>query len=216
MTPIRTLVVDDHALVRRGIRSLLEQSAHIVVAGEGASGDEALMLAAALAPDVILMDLKMPGMNGLDATRVLTSERPPRKVIVLSGHGTTRWVRRALRAGAHGYVLKTETAANLEQAVTDVHAGGRWFSADVQSVIAGLVLDPGSMQADPLDRLTQRQRTVLQLVAEGYTNRQIAAALGITESTVDTHRTELMRRLGLHDVTAVVRFACEEGLVGVE
>ncbi len=216
MTPIRTLIVDDHALVRSGVRALLEQNAHVTVVGEGSSGRDAVEMAAQLSPDVILMDLTMPGMNGLDATALLAHGRPARRIIVLSGHGTPTMVRRALRAGARGYVLKNETAKNLGQAVLDVHRGGTWFSADVQGVIAGFVSDPTLMNRDPLDRLSQRQRSVLQLVAEGQSNREIAATLGITESTVDTHRTELMRRLDLHDVASVVRFACQEGIVGIE
>ena len=216
MTPIRTLIVDDHALVRSGVRALLEQNAHVTVIGEGGSGRDAIEMAAQLSPDVILMDLTMPGMNGLDATSLLAHGRPARRVIVLSGHGTPTMVRRALRAGARGYVLKNETARNLGQAVLDVHRGGTWFSADVQGVIASFVSDPTLMNRDPLDRLSQRQRSVLQLVAEGQSNREIAATLGITESTVDTHRTELMRRLDLHDVASVVRFACQEGIVGIE
>lgn len=216
MTLIRTLIVDDHALVRNGLRALLEQNAHVTVVGEAGSGREAVALAAQLSPDVVLMDLTMPGMNGLDATTLLTHGRPARRVIILSGHGTPTMVRRALRAGARGYVLKNETAKNLGQAVLDVHRGGTWFSPDVQSVIASFVSDPNLMNRDPLDRLSQRQRAVLQLVAEGQSNREIAATLGITESTVDTHRTELMRRLGLHDVASVVRFACREGIVGTD
>lgn len=216
MTSIRTLIVDDHALVRSGIRALLEQNAHVLVVGEAASGREAIEMVPQVDPDVVLMDITMPGMNGLDATSALAHGRPSRRVIVLSGHGSPTMVRRALRAGARGYVLKNETARNLGQAVLDVHRGGTWFSSDVQGVIASFVSDPGLMQRDPLDRLSQRQRSVLQLVAEGQSNREIASTLGITESTVDTHRTELMRRLDLHDVASVVRFACQEGIVGVE
>lgn len=214
MTPIRVLLVDDHDLIRSGLRALLEQHPHIEIVGEGASGEDALQLTLELEPDVVLMDVSMPGMNGLDATSMLTSGRPPRRVIVLSAHGTPKFVRRALRAGARGYVLKNEHVVHLAEAVEEVHRGGTWFSAPVQDVIAGLVADPRFMEADPLERLSRRQRTVLQLIAEGQSNRQIASTLGIGESTVDTHRTELMRRLDLHDIASVVRFACDEGLVG--
>lgn len=214
MTQIRVLLVDDHELIRSGLRALLDRHPSIVVVGEGASGEEALNLTLELEPDVVLMDVSMPGMNGLDATAMLTGGRPPRRVIVLSAHSTPKFVRRALRAGARGYVLKNEHVVHLGEAVEEVHAGGTWFSEPVQEVIAGLVSDPRFMEADPLDRLSRRQRAVLQLIAEGQSNREIATTLGIGESTVDTHRTELMRRLDLHDIASVVRFACDEGLVG--
>lgn len=211
---IRVLLVDDHALIRAGLRALLERHPSITVVGEGACGDDALQLALELEPDVVLMDISMPGMNGLDATAMLASGRPPRKVILLSAHGSPKFVRRALRAGARGYILKNEHVVRLGDAVEAVHNGGTWFSDAVQEVIATLVSDPRFMEADPLDRLSRRQRAVLQLIAEGQSNREIATTLGIGESTVDTHRTELMRRLDLHDIASVVRFACEEGLVG--
>ena len=214
MTPIRTLLIDDHELVRTGLRAVLDRHAAIAVVGEGSSGDEALRLAADLRPDVVLMDLALPGMNGVEATSLLTSARPAPKVIVVSAHDTAKFVGRALRAGARGYVLKHDLAANLATAVIEVHAGRSWFSAAVQDVIAGFAREPRLLEVDPLDRLSRRQRSVLQLIAEGRTNRQIAETLGIGESTVDTHRTELMRRLDLHDVASVVRFAYEEGIVG--
>lgn len=216
MNRIRLLLVEDHELIRGGLRALLEQHPDITVVGEGASGEDALQLAQTLDPDVVLMDLSMPGMNGLDATARLAGGRPARSVIVLSAHGTQKFVRRALRAGARGYVLKSERTANLVEAVRAVYGGGTWFSDAVHGVIASLVSDPRFMESDPLERLSQRQRRVLQLIAEGQSNREIAETLGIGESTVDTHRTELMRRLDLHDVASVVRFACEEGLVGVQ
>ena len=216
MSHIRVLLVDDHDLVRSGLRMLLEQTPQIRVAAEASSGQEAVDMAESVNPDVILMDLTMPGMNGLEAAAKLAQGRPPRRVIVLSGHGSPTWVRRALRAGARGYILKTGSARHFGEAVLDVHRGGTWFSPEVQSVIASFVSDPELMQRDPLDRLSGRQRAVLQLVAEGKSNREIAGVLGITESTVDTHRTELMRRLDLHDVASVVRFACQEGIVGID
>jgi DNA-binding NarL/FixJ family response regulator len=160
------------------------------------------------------MDVTMPGMNGIDAATTLIKGRPPRKVIILSGHQSAKWVQRALRVGARGYVLKTENAQNLADAVMAVHRGGTWFSDAILPVLANLAADPSMAALEPLDRLSHRQRRVLQLVAEGHTNKSIAATLGIAESTVDTHRTELMRRLGLHDVASIVRFACEEGIVG--
>lgn len=214
MIPIRVLLVDDHELIRSGLRALLEKHPHITVVGEGASGEDALELTLALDPDIVLMDVSMPGLNGLEATAMLTAGRPPRRVIVLSAHSSPKFVRRALRAGARGYLLKNEHVVHLAAAVEEVHRGGTWFSSPVQDVIAGLVSDPRFMEADPIERLSRRQRAVLQLIAEGQSNREIAVTLGIGESTVDTHRTELMRRLDLHDIASVVRFACEEGLVG--
>lgn len=215
-TPITVLLVEDHSLIRNGLRVLLEQGGQIAVTAEAASGEEAIEQAQRTTPDVVLMDLTMPGMNGLEATEVLLKERLARRVIVLSGHSTAKWVRRSIRIGARGYVLKTESAENLQKAVMAVHRGDTWFSAPIRQVLASLTTDPSFIDADPLERLSHRQRRVLQLVAEGHTNRGIAQVLGISESTVDTHRTELMRRLGLHDVASVVRFACEEGVVGVE
>jgi len=215
-TPVRVLLVEDHVLIRDGLRTMLERRGQISVVGEAASGEEGLATAARTRPDVVLMDVTMPGMNGLEATARLAKGRPPCKVIVLSGSARPKFVQRALLAGAKGYVLKTESPANLATAILEVHAGGRWFSPTVRQTLAELALDPGSMEFDPLDRLSPRQRSVLQLIAEGASNREIGTHLGISESTVDTHRTELMRRLGLHDVAGLVRFACQEGIVGVD
>lgn len=214
--PISVVIADDHSLVRDAFRSLLDRHGDIAIVGEAANGSDALTVIDATHPDVILMDLSMPRMSGLEAIQQLSDRHTAYRVLALSSHTSQKWVIRALRVGVRGYVLKTETSENLDTAVRAVHRGGTWFSHEVSTVIARLALDPQSSLIDPLERLSHRQRVVLQLIAEGQSNKQIAHTLAISESTVDSHRTQLMRRLDLHDVASLVRFACQEGLVALE
>ena len=216
MLSISVVLGDDHHLVRAAIIGLLSQHPDIRVIGEGDSGARVLDLVTAHKPDIVLMDLAMPGMSGLEAARQLSERRSPSKVIALSSHTEAKWIRQALQAGVRGYVLKTETADNLGLAISTVHRGRPWFSAPVEEVITQLSLDPALAEIDPIARLSPRQRMVLQLIAEGHTNKSIAATLQISESTVDSHRTQLMRRLDAHDVAGLVRFAIQEGVISVD
>jgi DNA-binding NarL/FixJ family response regulator len=210
---IRILLAEDHDLFRAGLRALFSDKDGFVVVGEASSGCQAVELAASLRPDVTLMDLSMPEMNGVEAIQQIASRRWASGLIALSSHTAEKWVIRALRAGARGYVLKTERPEGLRAAVQEVHRGGTWFSQQIAVILARLSMEPRFAHTEPLARLSRRQRLVLQLVAEGHTNRDIALRLQISESTVDSHRTELMRRLGVHEVAGLVRFACREGLV---
>ncbi len=216
MPRVSVVLGDDHHLVRAAIRGLLTGHPDIDVVGEGDSGSAVLDLVDRLKPDLVLLDLAMPGMSGLEAMRQLAERRHPVRIIALSSHTEQKWVRQALHAGVRGYVLKTETAENLALAVRTVHRGQRWFSEPITAVIAQLSLDPELADVDPLARLSPRQRLVLQLIAEGHTNKSIASTLEISESTVDSHRTQLMRRLDAHDVAGLVRFAIQEGVISVD
>ncbi len=213
---IRVLIADDLDLVREGVRALLERHDDFMVVGEAATGGEAIELAGTLLPDVVLMDLAMPGMSGLEAIQVLASQQPQLPVLAFSAYADEKRIGRAVRAGARGYVLKTEGAEGLCEAIRTVVRGEAWFSTGVQSTLERTAGDPTLAALDPLERLSQRQRRVLQLIAEGHSNRTMAATLRLSESTVDSHRTELMRRLGVHDVATLVRFACQEGLVSLD
>lgn len=213
---ISVVIVDDHHLVREAIRSLLARHSDIEVRGEGSNGDEAMSLVEACSPDVLLIDLAMPAMNGVEAVTQIVNRHPTMKALALSSHTSQTWVIRALRAGVRGYVLKTETADNLGAAIRTVNRGGRWFSNEVGALIARLAIEPRLAAVDPLARLSHRQRSILQLIAEGRTNKEMAAVLQISESTVDSHRTQLMRRLDVHDIASLVRFAYQAGVVEVE
>lgn len=213
---ISILIAEDHALFRAGLRRLFVDAECFAVIGEAGSGCEAVALADSLRPDVVLMDLSLPEMNGTDAIQQILSQRTAPSIIALSSHSSEKWVVRALRAGARGYVLKTESPDGLRAAVQEVYRGGTWFSPSITVMLARLAIEPRFTRTEPLARLSLRQRLVLQLVAEGHSNRQIASRLRIAESTVDSHRTELMRRLGVHDVAGLVRFACQEGIVDLD
>jgi DNA-binding NarL/FixJ family response regulator len=209
---ISLLIAEDQRLIRAGLRNVLQQDEGIRVVGEAASGREVIDLAERLDPDVILMDLVMPELSGIEATRELAARRLRARVIAVSSHTTERWIRRALAAGVCGYVTKTDSAEALTGAVHAVHAGRLWLCEDASTALRA----SSSIGDDPLDRLSPRQKVVLQRIAEGQTSRAIAAELGVSERTIDTHRSELMRRLDLHDVASVVLFACRQGLVSVD
>jgi DNA-binding NarL/FixJ family response regulator len=214
MTPIRVLLADDHTLVRAGLRSLLARAEGVEIVGEAADGREAVELAAANRPDVVLMDLLMPGLGGLEATAEITAKVPTARVIVVSMNDTEDYVLQSLRAGAAGYLLKDGSPSELEQAVRTVAAGGRYLSPAVsRHLISGLTRTPAPASADPL---TPRQREVLRLVAEGLSTKQIARQLGISPKTVEAHRSQLMNALDIHDIAGLVRYAIRIGLVKPE
>lgn len=213
MSGVRILVADDHTLVRAGIVGLLGRLPGIEVVGEANDGREALALAEKLQPDLVLLDIGMPGLNGLEvASRLAARGRKPR-VVVLSMHSAEEYVLRALRAGAAGYLLKGSAVAELERAVRTVARGGTFLSAAVsERVVADYARRTGTTD-DPLDALTPRQREILQLVAEGLTSKAIANRLVVSVRTVEAHRAQLMERLGVHDLAGLVRFAVRVGLV---
>ena len=213
MKPIRVLLADDHTLVLAGIRGLLTRLADVEVVGEAADGREALRLAEALRPDIVLLDIAMPGMNGLEVAQRLADADPAIRVVILSMHASEEYVLRALRAGAAGYLLKDSAVAELELAIRAVARGETYLSPPVSKrVVDEYVMRTGGTP-DPLAALTPRQREILQLVAEGHTSKDIAQRLGLSYRTVETHRNQLMKRLGVTDLTGLVRFAVRSGLV---
>jgi DNA-binding NarL/FixJ family response regulator len=224
MAPIRIILADDHTLVRGGIRALLQDLPGAQVIAEANDGREALRLVEMLKPDIILMDIAMSGMNGLEATNRLVKEFPNVRVIILSMHISEEYVLQALRAGASGYLLKDAGIAELELAIKAVASGETYLSPPVSKhVITNYVRrvggeDQGEADADssPIDRLTLRQREILQLIAEGHTTQEIAQKLDISVKTVETHRMQLMERLDIHDVAGLVRFAIRVGLITLD
>ena len=216
MKPIRVLLADDHTLVRAGIRGLVANLPGVEVVGEADDGHEALSLAEALHPDVVLLDIGMPGLNGLEVTARLTKLDPMIRVVILSMHISEEYVLQALRAGAAGYLLKGSAVAELEVAIRAVVRGDSYLSPAVSKRVVDDYVSRTSGAADPLAALTPRQREILQLVAEGHTSKEIAQRLGLSYRTVETHRNQLMKRLGISDLTGLVRLAVRVGLIAGE
>jgi DNA-binding NarL/FixJ family response regulator len=211
---IRVLIADDHAVVAEGLRHLIEAERDIEVVACVGDGRVAVQQARELQPDVIIMDLSMPELNGADATRAILERDPRCRVIVLSMYAQREYVRRALKAGAAGYVVKRSAAKEVVEAIRAVHAGQRYLSPRV----ADVVLDDYSneKQDDPLARLSAREREVLQLLAEGRTGAQIAERLSLSQKTVETYRARLVEKLGIRDLAGLVRFAIQKGLVSLD
>ncbi len=220
MKKIRVLLADDHTLVRAGLRLLLEREAGVHIVGEASDGHEALQLSKTSQPDIILMDLSMPRLNGLEATARVTRACPQTRVIILSMYDTPDYVVQALRAGAAGYLLKDAATAELGLAIRAVARGEMYLSpAMSKPVITDYVQRisgkgrRGGKEISPAKPLTSRQREILQLIAEGRTTKEIATTLQVTENTVETHRRRLMARLGVHTVAGLVRAAIRLGVV---
>ena len=209
---IRVVLADDHALVRAGMRSLLSGMALVEVVGEAASGEEAIQLASREQPDVVLMDIAMKGISGLEAAARMRESHPGVRVVILSMHAGEEYVLQALRAGAVGYLLKDAATGELELALRSVVRGESWFSPAVsRQVVEGYVQRVGG---EPVaDVLTARQREVLKLVAGGRSTKEIAFDLNLSVKTVETHRAQIMERLGIRDVAGLVRYALRTGLV---
>lgn len=215
--PLRVLLADDHALVRAGLRALLNDLPGIEVVAETGDGREALRLVRERKPDIAMIDISMPGLNGLDVAARIAHDRPATRVIIVSMHGDDATVRRALTAGAAGYLLKNSDRAELEMALRTVARGDTWLTPTLtKRVVAAFTQETKSPEAGPFAALTPRQREVLQLVAEGFSNKEIAQRLDVAPKTVETHRTELMERLGIHGVAGLVRYAIQVGLVRPE
>lgn len=211
---IRVVLADDHTLVRAGIRSLLQEIEGIEVVGEAGDGVALLQLVAACRPDVVLLDIGMPRMSGLEAVAQLSKIDPSIRAVILSIHRAEEYVIEALRAGAVGYLLKDSAVSELEIALRTVTRGEQYLSPAVsQTVVDDYVERYTATAADALALLTPREREVLKLVAAGLTSKEIAQHLGISYRTVEVHRLNLMRRLNVHDVTALVRFAVGAGLL---
>jgi DNA-binding NarL/FixJ family response regulator len=212
---IRVLVVDDHAVVREGIRHVLSESHGFHIVGEAANGAEALSLAESREPQVVLLDITMPEESGLDLAVRLRQRVPDSRVLILSMHDQSEYMLQAVRAGASGYVLKDTDPVELRDAVRAVHAGGEYFSPVVASRLSAALRGEleQEQQRSRLDRLTSRERDVLKLVADGRTSKEIGADLGISPRTVETHRESIVRKLGIKSVAGLTRFAMETGLI---
>jgi len=212
---LRVLIVDDHPLMRAGIRTLLEKTIHNVEIVEAVNGLEALELAAQTTPDIVLMDISMPGLNGLEAARRLTSVVPGCKVVMLSMHQDEQRVVESIRAGAAGYLMKDVAVAEVALAIGSVMRGEVYISPSAPKTVTRILASNRS-ESSPLALLTARQREILQLIAEGQSTKEIGYRLSLSTKTVETHRRLLMERLGIHDVAGLARFAVRAGLVSAE
>lgn len=213
MKKIRILLADDHAILRAGIRALLETQPDLEVAGEAADGREAVRRARELQPDVVVMDIGMPGLDGLAATREILAANPHIRILFLTQHENKEYILPALKLGAAGYVLKRAEGDELLTAIRTVYAGGTFLDPAVAGAVVGEMNRPLKAPADPFDSLSEREREVLVMLARGETYQQIAEALFISPKTVDYHRTNLMRKLGLNNRAELTRFAIERGLL---
>ena len=215
---MRVLLVDDHALVRAGLCSLLQEIPNVEVVGQAGDGREALKLVDSLSPNLVLMDITMAGLNGIEAAERMAQDFPRVRVLILSMHATEQYVLRAFRAGAAGYVLKNSAPKELETAVLAVSRGETYLSPSISKQVIELCVGRtrGGSHSEDLGGLTPRQREIVQLVAEGKTTKEIAFLLNISSKTVDTHRSRLMTSLKIHDVPGLVRYAMRLGLVPPE
>ena len=214
MKKIRLLVVDDHPVVRRGISACLGGRDNLEIVGEAADGREAVRKARELQPDIVLMDINMPQMNGLAVTELLRRELPKINVLILSMHSNTEYVLRIIQSGARGYILKEAPVDELARAIETVQRGEAYFSSDVARVALTQFVR-GHNDGPAVNQLTHREREVLTQIAEGLSNKEIACKLGVGVRTVETHRERIMRKLDIHNVAGLTRFAISKGLVSV-
>ncbi|MDB5863346.1 MAG: DNA-binding response regulator [Betaproteobacteria bacterium] len=211
---IRVFITDDHAVMRDGLKALLRSVPDFEVVGEACDGRDAVREVLKLEPDVVLMDISMPGLNGIEAVRVLRSRECTARLVMLSMHSTSEHVFRALEAGADGYVLKESAGTEVVAAVRCVHSGRRYMSPALAA--AHLDTAGAAMSGSPLERLSTRERQVLQLVVEGRSSSEIAACVHLSPKTVETYRSRMMKKLGVQDVTGLVKFALQHGLTTLD
>jgi DNA-binding NarL/FixJ family response regulator len=215
---IRVLVADDHAIIREGLSVMLGNQPDMDVIGVAADGREAIRLVEKDEPDVAVIDISMPELNGIEAIQQLLPRHPHLKVIVLSIHATKPYVYRSLKAGAKGYLIKETAGLEVVQAVRAVVRGERYLSqriADLLTAVSLSNLEP-SMESSPLEQLSPREREILQLVAEGKTSQEIAERLSISPKTVDTYRSRLMHKIGVEDMAGLIKFAIQHGVISLE
>ena len=208
---VRILLADDHAVVRQGFRMILEKQPDMEIVGEAGDGREALELAETLRPDIVVMDVAMPGLNGIESTRRLLSLDPPPRVLALSMHKDAVYVREMLRAGARGYLLKDAAGQDFLTAVRALARGEGYLSPAISDAVLN---DYRKHVTNPIDLLSSREREVLQMIAEGKTNKEIATVLNLSVYTVDAHRGRIMEKLNLHSTPELVLFAVRNGLIG--
>jgi DNA-binding NarL/FixJ family response regulator len=215
MSVIRVVLADDHALMRAGIRALLREMAGIDVVGEAEDGVHALRLMQEVRPDVALVDISMPRLNGLEVVARASKDLPHIRIVILSMHAFEEYVHRALLVGAAGYLLKNAEKGELEQALRTVARGQTWLSPAISKSVVSAIAK-GERPRGPFEVLSPRQREILQLIAEGQSTKEIGYRLTLSAKTVETHRRLLMERLGIHDVAGLARFAVRAGLVSAE
>ncbi len=214
---IRILLIEDHIILRDGLRSLLDMEDDLEVIGEAATGDEGLRIAATEKPDVVITDIGLPGRSGLSIIPELRSGNPNTRILVLTAHCTDEYVRAALEAGADGYVLKDATRLDLINGIHSIAAGQKYFSTPVASkLVSGYLGILNEAEAGPNNKITQREKQVLKLVASAHSNKSIATTLGLSIKTVEKHRSNLMRKLGLHSTAAVTLYAIRQNLISAE
>jgi DNA-binding NarL/FixJ family response regulator len=215
MGKVRILIVDDHAIMRDGIRALLSLDEDLEIVGEASEGREAIEKARELSPDVVVMDIAMPGMDGLEATRRIVKKNPQIKVLVLTQHDNKEYILSTIKSGAAGYVPKRALGSELVSAIRAVHRGDSFL---YPSAAAALIEDyrKQSEEVEPYDQLTPREREILKLIAEGYTSREIADMLFISLKTAQGHRAKIMEKLDLHNRTELIKFAMRKGLVSMD
>ena len=216
MSKIRVLLADDHAILRQGVRALLNLADDIEVVGEAVDGSQAVEMARSLSPDVILMDIAMPGLGGLEATLEMKKEGLRSKILILSQYEDREYVRRLLKAGVAGYLLKKSAGAELANSIRAVARGGLVLDPEVARIAMEDAGPSAPAQADPYETLTDREKQVLKLVAEGLSNKDVAEVLGISVKTAMSHREKVMEKLQLHNRTELVRFAIKRGVIRVD
>ena len=216
MKPFRILVADDHEVVRKGIRALLESHAGWEVCGEAKDGREAVALCTELQPDLALLDIGMPNLNGLDATRQILNTSPGTRVLILTVHESEQTIRDVLNVGARGFLLKSDAGRDLVAAVEALQRRATFFTSSVADLVLNGYLRRGVEPEKPTkDRLTAREREVVQLLAEGKTSKEVAQVLNLSVKTAETHRTNIMRKLGIHSVADLVRYAVRNRIIEV-
>ena len=215
MKKLRILLADDHVVMRKGLRALLERQSNLEVVGESENGRETIELAASLRPDVVVMDVGMPMLNGIEATKTIVTENPQISVVILSMHVDESYVMRALKAGARGYLLKDSAPGDLMNAIQAVSQNKSFFSPKVSHILAEdyvrVLKQKGAV--DSYDLLTTREREILQLIAEGKSNKDIATALNISPYTVETHRSHILEKLNLHNPAELILYAVRKGII---
>jgi DNA-binding NarL/FixJ family response regulator len=207
------VVADDHKIVREGLVKLLEGRTDFSVIGEAADGEEAVKMVLEKKPDIVIMDIWMPRLSGIDATRRIAKRGSQTKVLVLSMHESRTYVEEVLRAGASGYIVKNSASSDLLQAIDAVQGGASYLSPAITQQVVDAIARPGDSSPSGVAMLTDREREVLQLIAEGLSSKEIAGMLGVSLKTIDSHRSNLMQKLDIHKVSGLVRFAIRAGLV---
>lgn len=215
---ITVILADDHAVVRDGLRALLSSQSDIEIVGDAADGREAVRQSASVRPDVVVIDIAMPQLNGIEAASQILEASPATAIVILSMHATAEHIARALLAGARGYLLKESAGSEVIEAIREVHAGGRYLSKQISDLVLEnyLAQHETAGAKNPLERLSDREREVLQLVVEGKTSAEIADILSLSPKTVDTYRSRIMEKLGIGDLPRLVKFAIQHGITPLD